>query len=337
MNEVDLVLSTTEFWQLIETYAWKWANEVRNAKAETSETSKPVLDFDDAQGIIIHGSKKIRLDAESLETGQQMVMDFNELGGQQVSTEIRKQLVNTSFKHVFQYLDSIEADPVQGSDDIEKLFRCFSEIGTKVLSAAEVNAASGGYTEYLFKYAAEKLFQLNLWNQPMQYKEGRNPDLAEIDIKNYISEDQVANSVITNLKFSRAYGFRNIQSILLKMKRGTCDYDLVEIMACPSGCSNGGGQLKTLSSILPLSSSSSSPAPPRAETPQESKDRIAAVEAQYHAELVFAQPDDNPLVKYLYDEKRLGQPLSNSARHILHTRYHAVPKLETIAPLAAKW
>lgn len=29
-----------------------------------------------------------------------------------------------------------------------------------------------------------------------------------------------------------------------KIKRGACEYDYVEIMACPSGCLNGGGQMK---------------------------------------------------------------------------------------------
>ena len=28
------------------------------------------------------------------------------------------------------------------------------------------------------------------------------------------------------------------------MKRRSCEYDYVEVMACPSGCLNGGGQLK---------------------------------------------------------------------------------------------
>ena len=28
------------------------------------------------------------------------------------------------------------------------------------------------------------------------------------------------------------------------MKRKFCEYDYVEVMACPSGCLNGGGQLK---------------------------------------------------------------------------------------------
>ena len=28
-----------------------------------------------------------------------------------------------------------------------------------------------------------------------------------------------------------------------KIKRGACEYDYVEIMACPGGCLNGGGQI----------------------------------------------------------------------------------------------
>ena len=29
-----------------------------------------------------------------------------------------------------------------------------------------------------------------------------------------------------------------------KIKQGKCEYDYVELMACPSGCTNGGGQIK---------------------------------------------------------------------------------------------
>ena len=41
----------------------------------------------------------------------------------------------------------------------------------------------------------------------------------------------------------QAYGFRNIQTLVQKLKRGVCEYDYVEVMACPSGCLNGGGQV----------------------------------------------------------------------------------------------
>jgi len=37
------------------------------------------------------------------------------------------------------------------------------------------------------------------------------------------------------LRFAFAYGFRNIQNIVPKVKRGKLPYDFVEVMACPSG------------------------------------------------------------------------------------------------------
>uniref|UniRef100_A0A914RYQ4 Iron hydrogenase large subunit C-terminal domain-containing protein n=1 Tax=Parascaris equorum TaxID=6256 RepID=A0A914RYQ4_PAREQ len=46
------------------------------------------------------------------------------------------------------------------------------------------------------------------------------------------------------LKVAKCYGFRNIQNLVQKMKRGKAEYDYVEVMACPAGCANGGGQIR---------------------------------------------------------------------------------------------
>ena len=45
------------------------------------------------------------------------------------------------------------------------------------------------------------------------------------------------------LHFAAAYGFRSIQNLVQKIKRKKCPYHFVEVMACPSGCLNGGGQV----------------------------------------------------------------------------------------------
>ena len=42
------------------------------------------------------------------------------------------------------------------------------------------------------------------------------------------------------LRFAAAYGFRNIQGLMRKVKLGRCEYDYVEVMACPSGGWVGG-------------------------------------------------------------------------------------------------
>jgi hypothetical protein len=54
----------------------------------------------------------------------------------------------------------------------------------------------------------------------------RNQDFQEI---NFELDGQAV------LRFALAYGFRNIQNIVQKLKRGKLSYHYVEIMACPSG------------------------------------------------------------------------------------------------------
>jgi iron only hydrogenase large subunit-like protein len=43
---------------------------------------------------------------------------------------------------------------------------------------------------------------------------------------------------------AKCYGFRNIQNVVKMIKNNKCEYVYIEIMACPNGCFNGGGQIK---------------------------------------------------------------------------------------------
>ena len=70
----------------------------------------------------------------------------------------------------------------------------------------------------------------------LSYKTLKNSDFREVTLER---EGKVL------LKFAVANGFRNIQNIVQKLKRKRCDYDFVEILACPSGCLNGGAQLRS--------------------------------------------------------------------------------------------
>ncbi|CAM9500109.1 unnamed protein product, partial [Choristocarpus tenellus] len=94
---------------------------------------------------------------------------------------------------------------------------------------------SGGYLEYVFRDAAKRLFGVDLGCKPLEYVVGRNADFRETSL-------EVDGKVV--LRFACAYGFRNIQSVLAKAKKGRCPYHFIEVMACPSGCVNGGGQVK---------------------------------------------------------------------------------------------
>ena len=61
---------------------------------------------------------------------------------------------------------------------------------------------------------------------PLPLRTVRNADSREVSL-------ELAGRTV--LRFATAYGFRNIQSLMRQMKRGRCEYDYVEVMACPSG------------------------------------------------------------------------------------------------------
>ncbi len=228
--------------------------------------------------------------------------------------EIKAKENNSS--SVSAFLQSVKPDAAEGDDEIENMFRCYSADGERFMTAVESNRGSGGYLEYIMRYAAAKDQSLESGGtvfdkegEPLPYQVGRNADIAEVSQH--------------GMKFAKIYGFRNIQSLILKLKRGKCDYDFVEVMACPSGCLNGGGQLRQLG----------------AESPKDIRQRVSATEAALDAfpNIVMRRPEDSPLVQWTYARENLSNPLSKEALRVLHTRYHHVPKIEELAPLAATW
>jgi iron only hydrogenase large subunit-like protein len=112
---------------------------------------------------------------------------------------------------------------------------------------------SGGNLYYILQYFASQHPGANI-----QTTRGRNADVLEYAITSSEGE--------TIFKAARYYGFRNIQNLVRRLKPakpsrmpgsrpiGTAkkvgakasgpDYAYVEVMACPGGCTNGGGQIK---------------------------------------------------------------------------------------------
>uniref|UniRef100_A0A2P2L5X5 Iron hydrogenase small subunit domain-containing protein n=1 Tax=Rhizophora mucronata TaxID=61149 RepID=A0A2P2L5X5_RHIMU len=159
-----------------------------------------------------------------------------------------------------------------------------------------VPGSSGGYVETVVRHAARVLFGRELQG-PLAFKTIRNTDFREVTL-------EVDGKTV--LKFALCYGFQNLQNIVRKVKMQKCDYHFVEVMACPSGCLNGGGQLK----------------PKPGQSP---KDLIQLLETSYMDNVLVADPFDNALVKCLYDEW-LEQPGSDKAKRYMHTEYHPVVK-----------
>ncbi|KAA8519200.1 hypothetical protein F0562_013456 [Nyssa sinensis] len=175
---------------------------------------------------------------------------------------------------------------------LDKLVTNIDEEGTLY----GVYGSSGGYADTIFRYAAKTLFGIEI-KGPLEFKTIRNSDFREVSL-------EVGGETV--LKFALCYGFRNLQNIVRKIKIGKCDYDFLEVMACPSGCLNGGGQIK--------------PKPG-----QSAKELIQSLETIYMENVLVADPFENPLIKSLYDEW-LEQPGSEKAKGLMHTEYHPVVK-----------
>ncbi|KAF9275561.1 hypothetical protein BGZ88_002265 [Linnemannia elongata] len=198
--------------------------------------------------------------------------------------------------------NSVIKDPNTGAD--------------QVLVGASGNA-SGGFLEYVMQYAAREIFGIDGLDVDkaigVEVKTVRNSDFREVTL-------EVPGSGEVLLKFAAAYGFRNIQNLVRKVKTGKSPYHFVEVMACPSGCINGGGQLKPPGdnfAAVPL------------------KDWIAQVDGQYRNGVLARKPEENPVLEQLYREW-LGGVDTPKAREQLRTGYHAVEQ-NLVNPLAVKW
>ena len=172
---------------------------------------------------------------------------------------------------------------------------------------------SGGYAEFVFRHAARELYGVVLTPEEVaaRWRQGRNSDIAELAL-------EVEGT--PGLKVAMAYGFRNIQFVVNKLRRGRCEFDFVEIMACPSGCLNGGAQLK-----------------PAGETVSARRARVERVGAVFAEACTHREPEDAPLVRSLYAQVLGGAPFSAEARRLMHTSYHAVPKMEAAKPEGIRW
>eukprot|EP00899_Mesostigma_viride_P002129 jgi/Mesvir1/11917/Mv00255-RA.1 len=169
-----------------------------------------------------------------------------------------------------------------------------------------VPGGSGGYADYIFVHAAKALFGVDV-AQPLAWVMGRNSDFQEISL--VVDGNEV-------LCFAKAYGFRNIQNLVRQIKLGKSKYHYVEIMACPSGCLNGGGQIK--------------PKPG-----QSGRQLIDALEMKYVEQVADRPPEANPIAVQIYQEWLGGAPGSERAKELCHTQYHFREK--TLAMQIASW
>jgi len=220
-------------------------------------------------------------------------------------------------------------------EPIENLFGEVMSSGDMLDRLFGVHGSSGNFAKEVFIFAAHHIFGKDVKvleasedvemeihessstsSSPIScvWKQVRNSDFHEL----VLLDPQDSKTPL--LKFARCYGFRNIQNIIRQLKSSKgCAYHYVEVMACPSGCINGGGQIRADES-----------------TKEAPKERLLKVQETYRTGQIERSPHGNPDVKRVYEEVISSAPYSESSCRLLHTSFHA--RTETLAnPLSISW
>ena len=113
------------------------------------------------------------------------------------------------------------------------------------------------------------------------------------------------------IKVAVTSGMKNAKPLLDEVKAGKSPYAFIEIMCCPGGCINGGGQPYVKREFLP------NEADDIMDTYREKRAQALYSEDERQK---IRQSHNNPQIKELY-EKFLGEPNSHLAHELLHTSY----------------
>ena len=162
--------------------------------------------------------------------------------------------------------------------------------------AAVIFGATGGVMEAALRTAVETLTGEELKN------------LDFVDVRGVEGIKEASYEVAgLNVKVAVASGLKNASILLDKVKAGEADYTFIEIMACPGGCVNGGGQIQQPASVRNFIDL-------RAER--------AKVLYNNDANKPIRKSHENPAIKQIYEEY-FGKPGSHRAHEVLHTSYVA--------------
>ncbi len=162
--------------------------------------------------------------------------------------------------------------------------------------AGVIFGATGGVMEAALRTAVETLTDSKLEGDKLEFTDVRGT--KGIKEATYKVGD-------LDVKVAVASGLANARKLLDDIRAGKADYHFIEIMACPGGCVNGGGQ-----PIQPASVSNN----------VDIRAQRASVLYGEDRNLPVRKSHENPVIKELYDTY-LNKPGSHKAHEILHTKY----------------
>ena len=164
--------------------------------------------------------------------------------------------------------------------------------------AAVIFGATGGVMEAALRTAAEVITGTEL----------ENPEFHDVRGMEGVKEASYKLGDL-DVKVAIASGTKNAKVLMDKVKDGTADYTFIEIMGCPGGCINGGGQPVQSATVRNFT---------------DLKALRAAALYENDKNRPHRKSHENEDVKAVYAEF-LGEPNSHKAHELLHTSYVARP------------
>ncbi len=160
--------------------------------------------------------------------------------------------------------------------------------------AAQIFGVTGGVMEAALRTVAEIME-----NKPLE-------KLEFDDVRGFEGVKEASYTLQgIDVKVAIASGLANAKRLLTAISKGEKFYHFVEIMACPGGCVNGGGQPIQPSSITNFTN-------------------VPALRAAglYNTDehMALRKSHDNPVIQHIY-KTYLDEPGSHKAHELLHTHY----------------
>ncbi len=160
----------------------------------------------------------------------------------------------------------------------------------KSTSASVIFGTTGGVIEATLRTAYERLTGETLNNVEFHDVRGLQG-----------LKEAIVNINGTDIKIGVAHGLGNARTLLTSIQSGAAHYHAIEIMACPGGCIDGGGQPYHFGNMEIV------------------KKRMDALYRE-DRDKEIRKSHDNPAVQTLYREY-IGEFGGERAHHLLHTHY----------------
>ncbi|MBD8962371.1 MAG: ferredoxin [Ruminococcaceae bacterium] len=160
--------------------------------------------------------------------------------------------------------------------------------------AAVIFGATGGVMEAALRTAVEKITGQSL----------DNVDFTEVRGMEGVKEATYTVGDLS-IKVAVASGTKNAKTLMEQIKNGTSEYQFIEIMGCPGGCINGGGQPIVSAAVRNF---------------EDFRSKRASVLYNLDKNNENRKSHENSAIKRVYDEF-FGEPGSHKAHEVLHTTY----------------